>query len=64
MKFAFFKELVLKLKKLYTIFHTDCVAYFLRYRTCFFRKFTNVSKKKGLSLLKEENPSELNFFLF
>ena len=46
MKFAFFKKLVLKLKILYTILHTGCVAYFLRYRTCCFRKLTNFSKKR------------------
>ena len=62
LKFAFFQKLVLKLKNM--IYYFTYVAYFLRYRTCCFRKLTNVSKKKGLTLLKEENPSELNFFYF
>ena len=46
LNFAFFQILPLKLKIWYTILHTDCVAYFLRYRTCCFRKLTNLSKKK------------------
>ena len=43
-KFAFFQKLELKLKNM--IYYFTCVAYFLRYRTCCFRKLTNVKKKK------------------
>ena len=64
-KICIFSKVSIKVEKLlYTILHTDCEAYFLRYRKCYFRKLTNVSKKKGLTLLKKENPSELNFFYF
>ena len=55
LKFAFFQKLVLKLKNM--IYYFTCVAYFLRYRTCCFRKLTNVKEKKSLSLLKDENAS-------
>ena len=44
LKFAFFQKLVLKLKNM--IYYFTCVAYFLKYRTCCFRKLTYVSKKK------------------
>ena len=44
LKFAFFQKLVLKLKNM--IYFFTCMAYFLRYRTCCFRKLTNFSKKK------------------
>ena len=55
-KCAFFKKLVLKLKNIIYHLHTHCVVYFLRYRTCFFRKLTNFSKKKskGFALLKRK----------
>ena len=50
LKFAFFQKLVLKLKNM--IYYFTCVAYFLRYRTCCFRKLTNVSKKKRFNVIK------------
>ena len=40
LKFAFLQKLVLKFKN--NIYCFTCVAYFLRYRTCCFRKLTNV----------------------
>ena len=45
-KFAFFKELVLKLIKIIYYFTYRLCASFFRYRTCCFRKLTNFSKKK------------------
>ena len=44
LKFAFFQKLVITLKKM--IYYFTCMAYFLRYRTCCFRKLTNFQKKK------------------
>ena len=49
-KFAFFKKLVLKLKNM--IYFFTCMAYFLRYRTCCFRKLTDLSKKKRFNVIK------------
>ena len=40
----------------YNILHTDCVAYFLRYRTCCFRKLTKVLKKKKFNVIKRGKP--------
>ena len=38
----------------YTILHTDCVAYFLRYRTCFFESRLIFPKKKRFYVIKRE----------
>ena len=64
LKFAFFQKLVLKLKNM--IYYFTCVAYFLRYRTCCFRKFKfqigGLTYQKKIYIYDNYVCSELNFF--
>ena len=56
-KFAFFKELVLKLKKIIYYFIYRLCGLFLKISYLLLQKIDKLFKKKGFTLLKEENPS-------
>ena len=59
-KICIFSKVSIKVEKiLYTILHTDCVAYFLRYCTSCYKKMSNFSKKKRFYVIKRGK-----FFIF